>query len=201
MKHPRKYLVDSGYQLTQAGILVVANVLVALLMAALLSWFYLLEWDGSIAYDHNRRIPIYILSLTLTVIVVATLLSLRRSRRIAGMFMKLNQLLENAAAGVLPEREVRFRRSDDFRELAGPLNRCLARLRDQQAGASRQPGNADLAEQLAALRSRLEQGERPGLADAGVLDDLKAIIAQLEHPTAPADGEGGVAERGTAISS
>jgi hypothetical protein len=198
MKHPRKYLVDSGYQLTQAGILVAANVLVALLMAALLSWFYLLEWDGSIAYDHNRRIPLYILSLTLIVIVVATLLSLRRSRRIAGMFTKLNRLLESAAGGELPEREVSFRRSDDFRELAGPLNRCLARLRElqpeRQAGASGQPGEADPAVQLAAMRSGLERGETLLRADAGVLDDLKAIIAYLERPTAPADGEGGTAQ-------
>ncbi|AFL72197.1 hypothetical protein [Thiocystis violascens] len=174
----RKYLVDSGYQLTQAGVVVAANLLVALLMAALLSWFYLLEWDGAIAYDHNRRIPIYILTLILIVMLSAMLLSLRRSRMVAGMLKKLHRILDDAGAGVLPEREVDFRRSDYFRELAAPLNRCLERLKALEC--------AEDAALLAALRGVVARGESRGTPDAQLLDEIKTIVSRFDRPSEPA---------------
>ena len=59
-RYTRKLWVDPRYQVVQMAAVVLANILVALLIAGLLSWFYLLVWDGSVAVNHNQRIPIYV---------------------------------------------------------------------------------------------------------------------------------------------
>lgn len=178
----RKYLVDIGYQFAQAGLVIAANLLVALLMAALLSWFYLLEWDGSIAVDHNRRIPVYILTFMFVVMLGTTLLSLRRSRMIAGMFLKLNKVLSDAAEGILPEREISFRRSDYFGQLADPLNRCLRRLGQSDGGQS--DGREQTA-LLGALGEILDAARARGTRDPDLLLELEALLVRCAtRPTA-----------------
>lgn len=171
----RKYLVDSSYQFSQAGAVIAANVLVALLMAGLLSWFYLLEWNGNLVYDHNRLIPIYILTLILIVTLGTTLLSLRRSRIIAGMIKKLHSVLSDAGQGILPERAIRFRRSDYFGQLAVPLNRCLERLRHREA-------REDAL--LTALHEIAARAERQPADNPELLRDLQAVIARFAAPDA-----------------
>lgn len=157
-KYKRAYFVDLGYQLPQLVAGVIAIVLVALLLAGLLSWFYLLAWDGSIAYHHNRLIPVYVLSLILVVAVVMAIFNLRRSREIAGMMKKLQRLLEDASQGTFPEQEVTFRKSDYFAPLASSLNACLRQLRVTQASIKNQ-GPADLvslADETKKLGKRVE---------------------------------------------
>jgi hypothetical protein len=123
--------VDKKYQFSQAAVGIAANVLVSLLIAGLLSWFYLLEWDGSVVYDHNNRIPLYVLTFILITIFSSSFFSFRRSRIIAGMMKKLHAVLDDASQGIFPERDVVFRKNDYYRQLAIPLNGCLKRLRAQ----------------------------------------------------------------------
>jgi hypothetical protein len=131
-KHKRAYFVDPGYQLPQLAVGLLVNILVVLLLTALLSWFYLLAWDGSIAYNHNRLIPVYIFTFIACVALAASFFSLRRSRELAGMMKKLHRVLDEASCGNFPEGEVVFRKSDHFSSLARPLNDCLAQMRCRQ---------------------------------------------------------------------
>ena len=124
-KFKRKFLVNPPFQLKQVSVLLVANILIVFLISALLSWFYLIAWDGSVAYNHNQRIPEYIAVCTLLVTLATIYISLRRSRSIAGMMKKIQVVLEDAAIGILPARKLTFRRSDYFQQLAAPLNDCL----------------------------------------------------------------------------
>jgi hypothetical protein len=123
--------VDGKFQFSQAAVGIAANVLVSLLIAGLLSWFYLLEWDGAVVYDHNSRIPLYVLAFILITIFSSSFFSFRRSRIIAGMMKKLHAVLDDASRGIFPERDVVFRKNDYYRQLAIPLNACLKRLRAQ----------------------------------------------------------------------
>jgi hypothetical protein len=130
-RYTRKLWVDPRYQVVQMAAVVLANILVALLIAGLLSWFYLLVWDGSVAVNHNQRIPIYVAVAALAVTLVTVYCSLRRSRAIAGMMKKLHTVLSEAGEGQLPANKLAFRRDDYFPHLAEPLNLCLERLRHQ----------------------------------------------------------------------
>ncbi len=129
----RRLVVDTKYQFRQAALIITANVLVLLLVAALLSWFYLLVWDGRVAYHHNPRVAAYLWCCLAVVVMGTTLVSLRRSRMTAGMMRKMHGVLENAGQGDLPDREVQFRKKDYCREIALPLNDCLDQMRRYQA--------------------------------------------------------------------
>ncbi len=153
-KVKRRYLVDGRYQFTQLLAVVLANILVVLLVAALLSWFYLLAWDGSVAYNHNQRIPVYVVGCLLVVILASSYFSMRRSRETAGMMKKLRSVLENAGKGVFPEQPLMFRRSDHYKDMAEPLNTCLEQLKAQQE----QEGQTDIRQRLKELADEIEQG-------------------------------------------
>ena len=99
-RYTRKLWVDPRYQVVQMAAVVLANILVALLIAGLLSWFYLLVWDGSVAVNHNQRIPIYVAVAALAVTLVTVYCSLRRSRAIAGMMKKLHTVLSEAGINI-----------------------------------------------------------------------------------------------------
>jgi len=159
-RYKRRYFVDLGYQLPQLAVFLFSNVLVALLIAAFLSWFYLLAWDGSVAYNHNRFIPVYIVSIVVCVALAAAFFSLRRSREIAGMMKKLQLLLNEASHGRLPDGDVTFRKSDYFAPLAGPLNNCLDRLR--------QNGSVATMERESLLVELAEEARLLGVADETV---------------------------------
>lgn len=129
----RKLLVDPRYQFVQMAVVVVGNVLVTLLIAGLLSWFYLVGWDGSVVVNHNHRIPVYVAVAALTVTVTTVFFSLRRSRAIAGMMRKMHVVLEDAVQGRFPEQRLVFRKNDYYPHLAEPLNLCLERMRQAQS--------------------------------------------------------------------
>jgi hypothetical protein len=169
----RKYLVDGRYQLSQAAAVILGNVIVAVLVGALLSWFYLLAWDGSVAVNHNRRIPFYITICILVVVALSSYFNLRKSRSIAGMMKKLHTVLDNAGRGEFPATKIVFRKSDYFGQLATPLNECLGQLRK-----SRSAGGPALIESLQDLADRIEKDK---IDNAGVKRSLRKIIRTLEQ--------------------
>lgn len=170
----RKYLVDTPYQLSQVAILLVANILTILIISALLSWFYLLVWDGSVAYNHNQRVPVYLLAAALIVIVSTVFFSLRRSRIIAGMMLKIQLLLEDAEKGIYPDRDFTFRQSDHFRELAAPLDRCLKLLKN-----AKENSHGETVEKLTELAAQIDND---GIDQAMVSRRLKQIATGLHQP-------------------
>jgi len=167
-RYARKLLVNPRYQMVQIGVVVLANSLVTLLVAGLLSWFYLLYWDGSIVVQHNARIPYYVLAAVLLVTSLTVLFSLQRSRMVAGMMKKIQMVLENAEAGRFPEQPLAFRKSDSFPQLAAPLNRCLDRMR--------YPADILLRVQLQGLLAELDE-EKIGV------DVVCARLREIARPT------------------
>jgi len=169
-KFRRRYLVNPRYQLTQAGVAIAANIVVALLMAALMSWFYLLYLNKGVACNHNHLFPFYVIGATLVVILVSMELSLRRSRAVAGMMCKLDIVLRDAAKGILPDSPLVFRKGDYFGLLARPLNDCFAQLLFQR--------NSQFAalDALRALKSRIGA---EAMSDEQISRHLDEIIAEL----------------------
>jgi len=126
----RRYLVNKRYQLTQVGVAITANLLVALLVAVLMSWFYLLYLNKGIAANHNQLFPIYLAVAVLAVIIFSSFWSLRRSGIVAGMMLKLDIILRDAAGGIFPESPLVFRKEDYFEWLAQPINDCFLQLKN-----------------------------------------------------------------------
>jgi hypothetical protein len=166
-RFPRRLLIDPRYQFLQMAAVVVGNILVTILIAGLLSWFYLVAWDGSVAVNHNQRIPVYVAMAALMVTMLTVYCSLRRSRAVAGMMHKLHIVLDNAGEGRLPDSRLAFRKSDYFSQLADPLNRCLDRMRQQQSDPATSVRLRDLLEEIDGGSVDLSQ----------VRDTLAAMIA------------------------
>lgn len=166
----RRYLVNPRYQLTQAGVAIAANIVVALLMAVLMSWFYLLYLNRGVACNHNHLFPFYVIGATLVVLLVSMALSFRRSRAVAGMMCKLDIVLRDAAKGILPDSPLMFRKGDYFGLLARPLNDCFAQLRLQKNS------QAAALDALRALKSRIGA---EAMGDEQIAFHLDAIITGL----------------------
>ena len=169
----RKYLVNGKYQLSQAAVTIIANLSVAFLMAALLSWFYLLVWDGhgSVIYNHNKMIPVYLVGAAILVILLSLFWSLRRSRAIAGMIKKIDKVLIDASHGVFPERPLVFRKGDHFTSLSDSLNRCISQLKKQNINESSEVVS------IQALMNRIDSG---GMSNKEILSNLGDILRRLE---------------------
>lgn len=146
----RALLVHARYQLSQAGVVLLANLLVVLLVATLASWYYLMVLDSRLVSGHNQTFPVLLAGCALVVVLFSTWWSLRTTRRVAGQFRKVADLLEGAAREEFPEHAVTFRTDDHFPQLSGPLDNCLRqmrRLRDER-DAARQVVN-EVMEELA----------------------------------------------------
>jgi hypothetical protein len=169
-KYRRRYLVNTRYQLTQAGVAIAANLMVALLMAAMMSWFYLLYLESGIVANHNQLFPIYLAVASLIVLVISTFWSLRRSRIVAGMMRKLDIILRDAAGGIFPEKPLVFRKGDYFGWLAQPINDCFLQLKKQR----RIHDSTVVA--LDELKTRIVAGE---VNNEGIVRKIDEILAGL----------------------
>ncbi len=168
----RRLLINTRYQLSHLAVTLVVNLLLILLMAVLISWFYLLFFKGNIACDHNRLFPFYLVAVTLAVVAGMGLWSLRRSRAIAGMMHKVEQVLRDAAGGKFPETPLVFRKHDYFAALADPINGCLARMGKQEQRY--QQTTQDLHD----LREMVSEDTGEG---AMVRRRIETILAELEQ--------------------
>jgi hypothetical protein len=133
----RSTWVDPKYQLAQAAVGVAGNLLVAVLMAALMSWFYLLVFRAPLGVSHNRLVPLLVAGAILFVMVASAYVSFRRSRALAGMVRKIGMVMSAAAEGRFPDRPLVFRRDDYAAGLTEPLNRCLVEMRRRRQDAER----------------------------------------------------------------
>ncbi len=151
--YKRKYLVNGRYQIPQALAVLLANVLALLLAVAVLAWFYLLVWDGSLAVSHNNVIPMLVGCCLVILFFSSAYFSIRRSRKIAGMMKKLNMVLHDASLGEIPNIPLAFRKSDYFKEIETPLNLCLLQLK-----LSHQGGTHDVLQKIQGISRDLDGG-------------------------------------------
>jgi len=170
-KYKRKYIVNRKYQFAQAAVAVSANLLTGLLVAALVVWFYLLFYGGSVVADHNRALPVFLIAVALAVAIASSLCSLRRSHSVAGIIKKMEIVLQNAARGTLPEESLTFRKGDCFPALADPLNQCLNRQKDMMGA---------MESSTRILREVLGGIENGKLNEAEISGVVKDVIKQLQ---------------------
>jgi hypothetical protein len=173
----RALLVHARYQLSQTGVALLANLLVVLLVAALASWFYLMVLDSRLVASHNQAFPLLLAGCALLVLLFSTWWTLRTTRRVAGQFRKMTDLLEGAARGVFPDRPVTFRTDDHFPQLSGPLDNCLRQMRRQR-------------EELDAARQVVSEA-RGLIATGGVApQDLARVLDRFGDGSRPESGQG-----------
>lgn len=133
-KDKRRFLVDRKYQFIQAGIIAIANILIAFIVGAFFSWYYLIGMNNAfITTSHSNVLPTVII-LILSMVFIGTLYtSFRRSRATAGMIEILHKLIDDASKEIFPEKDVVFRSNDykKFRNIADPLNKCLSIMKQK----------------------------------------------------------------------
>nr|WP_320013194.1 hypothetical protein [uncultured Desulfobulbus sp.] len=171
----RRLLIDTRYQLRQMLAVLSINLILILLSAVVVSWFYLMFYKGNMVCDLNRMFPWYMGGVALIAILLLSLWSLNRSRSVAGMMRKIETVLVKAAQGQLPEAPLVFRKHDYFSALATPINTCIARLRlqDQQRDATVQA----LKEMQTVIAQHPQEQE--------VLQDkINALVTMLKGPHA-----------------
>ena len=172
-KIKRNYLVNYRYQLSQAGVILASHLLVALLMAGVLSWFYLFMLNGSIACNHNRQIPWYLVAMAALITLATTWWTIRRSHSVAGAVVKIDKTLSNAIQGYFPAKAIIFRKKDHFPWLASSINDCVKGLQ-----SCREKKNITLTI-LFAVQTRLQSGQLNSKEAAEVvqtaIDELKGI--------------------------
>ena len=167
--------IDPRYQMKQAFISAGANLLVALMMAGLMSWFYLLVFQAPLGIDHNWWCPFIVAGAIVLIIIASALLSFRRSRAMAGMLRKIGLVMNGATEGRFPGRPLVFRKDDYSAGLAEPLNRCLVKMKkDMQE-----------REELAAQLHEISQGLRKKTATPEMAANrVEEIIAAVQGETA-----------------
>lgn len=171
-KYKRKYLVNGRYQFSQAAVTIIANLSVALLITALLSWFYLLAWNGIVIYNHNKMIPVYLICIVVLVISFSLLWSLYRSRAIAGMIKKIDSTLTDASNGVFADEPLKFRKGDYFASLSVSLNRCLALLQEKESSAE---------SEVFAMQTLVSGIDSEDMNSKDVRNQLNVIIKRLKE--------------------
>jgi hypothetical protein len=180
-KQQRKFLVNSRYQLPHAGVVLVSQMVVAIIAVGATAAFYLLFFQGGVIMDHNRAIPWFLLMVAVVALGFTLWFSLRRSRRVAGLMLKIEALFIRAARGEYPERPLVFRKDDYFKELAGPLNACLVATREK---------DRLLRESRVAVAELLQQ-----CSQDGVPTSVRQRLAELDALlSAPVSAEGGGVE-------
>jgi len=168
-KFRRKYIVNKKYQFSQVAVALAANLLVALLMAMLLSWFYLFVQDGGVAVNHNQQAPVYLAGAILLIVFVSMFWSLRRSRVISGMIEKLDSVLTDAGNGIFPDSPLIFRKGDHFTSLAVPLNKCIAQLQERADNRTAT---------VSVLQTLVNRIDTEGMSSSEVVNSLTDIIIQ-----------------------
>ena len=167
----RKYIVNKRYQFSQVAVALAANLLVALLMAMLLSWFYLFVLDGGVIVNHNQQVPVYLAGAIILILFISMFWSLRRSRAVAGMIKKLDSILTKASNGVFADSPLVFRKGDHFTSLSVPLNRCIAQLQERN--------NCRIVV-APAVQAMVDRIDSEGMSSKDVIKGLNVILAQLE---------------------
>ncbi|MBN1140436.1 MAG: hypothetical protein JXB25_01370 [Deltaproteobacteria bacterium] len=170
----RNLVLDRGFQLRHAGAMIAVQLLTALAVAGVSSWFYLVILDERLICDHNQS-ALWTFSLTVLVLVLAILAwSIRFTHSLAGPLLKLDRVLNAAAQGELPRERVTFRGRDRLRSLEAGLNGCLTALGRERRGREQaaailqstlaewghqEVDGFELAERLRQLAASLRGGE------------------------------------------
>jgi hypothetical protein len=163
--------IDPRYQMIQALFGIGGNLMVAVLMAVLMSWFYLLVFRAPLGVDHNRLLPLLVAGAIILISLVSAYLNFRRSRSVAGMMRKIAVVMSAAAEGRFPDRPLVFRKDDYTAGLAEPLNRCLVELRQGRKGSK----------EIAARLQEVVEGMRAGkIQDSATLQNLEKLLEQLQ---------------------
>lgn len=128
----RKLFINRRYQIPHAAITLCSHLLVSMVTTIMVSAFYLLFFHGGITFNHNRLLPWYLLGMGSIILSSTLVYSLRRSRRIAGLMLKIEGTLARAARGQFPDHPLIFRKDDFFKELAPTLNACLLTIKEKE---------------------------------------------------------------------
>lgn len=104
--------------------------------------------------------------------------SLVDAHRIAGPMHRLQRVLEAIASGDLTQ-DVRFRRGDEFQEVAAALDRAVGNYADRLRGAR---------SEAAAIRMALDSPAVGGARAAELRERADRLLEQLGYFTLPGDG-------------
>ena len=174
MKNRRKlrnYFLDKRFQLGHAGAMVFIQILVGLAVALAASWFYLIFLNNRLVCDHNSSAIWHLGGAILFMILFVTGWSIRFTHAITGPVYKMGKVLNAAAAGAIPQKDVYFRKGDKLQPLENGLNKCLRCMREHQQEKERI---------VSLLESTTKMLRKEELSNHECADFMQSIIIQIK---------------------
>ncbi len=125
----RRYFIDKKFQLAFAGNMLLIAGVCMFTTALVVSWFfvYFMTDNLSVSIDRNYMFKSGIVLFFVAAAVIVW--TIRRTHAIVGPVYRTRIILRAAAQGEFPEKPVKFRRNDAFKELASDINLCLESMK------------------------------------------------------------------------
>ena len=128
----RKYLVDRPLQFGYAANMILLQLVVAAVTAAVTVWIGLFVLNDRLTGQLDTGFFVKLAVILVFMAIGVLIWAVRSSHAIAGPIFKTQRLLRAAAAGNPPHQPVAFRRHDAFKELATDLGRLFLAMRCRQ---------------------------------------------------------------------
>ncbi len=141
----RRYFIDKKFQLAFAGNMLLISCVCILVTTLVVSWFFVYFMTDNLSASIDRS---YVIKMGIILFFVAAAImiwTVKRTHAIVGPIFRARKILRAAARGEFPEKPVKFRRNDAFKELAVDINLCLETMRAyrnqlNQTGQNRKAG-------------------------------------------------------------
>ena len=128
----RRYLVDRPLQFGYAANMILLQLVVAAVTAAVTAWIVLFVLNDRLTGQLDAGFFFKVAVILIFMAAGVAIWAVRSSHAVAGPIFKTRRLLHAAAAGGLPDQPVVFRRGDAFKELAPDLNSLFQAIRHRQ---------------------------------------------------------------------
>ncbi|MCK5162530.1 MAG: methyl-accepting chemotaxis protein [Desulfobacula sp.] len=125
----RKYLINKKFQLSNALKITAIQIPCILVTGISISWFYLIFMDNRLYTDSNPGIFLHMFFLIILLSCGVIFFSIRFTHSIAGPVQKTGVVLRQIANGNLPEKKIKFRKKDSFKNLSNDLNHMIDSIR------------------------------------------------------------------------
>ncbi len=157
--HRTHYLIDKKFQLSHIFLMVLLQAVIATAIGLGFSWLYITE----------TNIQGFVWAVILFVLLIIVL-SIAFTHSVAGPLYKLGNVIRQITKGSIPEEPFKFRKTDNFRWLAGDFNNYLTVLKKKQINQK------NVFVNLKTLQDNIRQGTASSEECIKVLEDTIGLL-------------------------
>lgn len=178
----KKYLVNKSLQYNILGKVLVITSIVAVAFVFALGLFYFSAHSGDLIANDNlffydsesgRFSPFAIIIIFCILLILFALIILRMTHRIAGPVYRLKKIMNTIAEGNFDIPEIKFRKYDEFQDVADDFNKMLSKINSRHNG---------IKNQIQSIKQDIEKSINDGSIpknESQIKDYLSVILENL----------------------